>query len=106
MSVRPRPGRPSARETLIAALAARGGQGCEVRAVETRSWASATFAGARHRLEVRLPSAAAVDAFEAGLGEAEFSLRGHLLADIAVAGRREVGAGMMLEVEALTIEES
>jgi hypothetical protein len=77
-----------------------------VRAVETRSWASATFAGARHRLEVKLPSAAAVEAFEAGLGEAEFSLRGHLLADIAVAGRGGTASGLLLDIEALTIEES
>jgi len=104
--VRVRPARPSAREALIAAMAARGGRSCDVRALPSRSWASATFAGAKHRLEIRLPDAAAVTAFEDGLSEAQFSLRGHLLADIAIAERRTTGSGTVLEVEALTIEES
>jgi hypothetical protein len=102
--MRVRPARASAREALIAAMAARGGQGSDVRALPSQNWASATFAGARHRLEIRLPTAAAAAAFEAGLREAQFSLRGHLLADIVVAGRR--AAGTLLELEALTIEES
>ena len=104
--MRVRPARPSAREALIAAMAARGGRNCDVRALPSRSWASATFAGAKHRLEIRLPDMAAVTAFEDGLTEAQFSLHGHLLADIAVADRRAVGNGAVLEVEALTIEES
>ncbi|MDO6416355.1 hypothetical protein Q4F19_18360 [Sphingomonas sp. BIUV-7] len=101
-----RSGRPGAREELIAALAARGGEESDVRALPSRNWASATFSGARHRLEICLPSAAAVAAFEDGLADAQFALRGHLVADIVVAGRRAAGAGTLLEIEALTIEES
>lgn len=100
-----RPPRPSAREALIAALAARGGTDALVRPKPSRSWASATFAGARHEMEIRLPARSA-DAFEQGLKEAQFSLRGHLLADIAIAGRRTEGEAVVLDVEALTIEES
>ncbi|PZU10922.1 MAG: hypothetical protein DI605_04710 [Sphingomonas sp.] len=101
-----RPRRPAAREMLIAALAARAGPAAQVRALPSQSWASATFAGERHRLEIGLPDAGAADVFQAGLADAEFSLRGHLLADIAIAGRRAVPAGLLIEVEALTIEES
>lgn len=97
--------RGNARDALAEALAARGGEGVVVSASRSRSWASATFEGARHQLEVRLP-ADAVAAFEQGLREAEFSLRGHLLADIAIAGRKAVDGDVLLEVEALTIEES
>ncbi|QJU58022.1 hypothetical protein HL653_09625 [Sphingomonas sp. AP4-R1] len=97
--------RGNARDALVEALAARGGDGAVVRARPSHDWASATFAGARHRLEIRLPAEAA-DAFARGLGEAEFSLRGHLLADIAIVDRGAADGEVLLEVEALTIEES
>lgn len=95
----------SVRDGLVAAMAARGGAEARVTGVRSRPWASATFAGARHRLEIRLP-AGQVPAFVEGLSEAEFGLRGHLVADIAVTGRRVGGDETVLEVEALTIEES
>jgi hypothetical protein len=105
MSGRGRRGRGSARDLLVAAMEVRGGEGASVTAQPSQNWASATFAGARHRLEIRLPARSAA-AFEEGLAEAEFSLRGHLLADIAISARKAAGEEMLLELEALTIEES
>lgn len=81
--------------------------------VVSRSWASATFAGARHKLCLRLDgegAGAAADAFVAGLAAAEFELRGHILADIAlVSDERLVGTSgeplVRLRIEALTVED-
>jgi hypothetical protein len=105
MSMRGRRDRGSARDALVAALEARGGEGAAVSARPSQSWASATFAGARHRLEIRMPARSAA-AFEEGLGEAQFALRGHLLADITISARQAIGEDVLLELEALTIEES
>jgi hypothetical protein len=106
MSMALRPRRGNARETLIAALAARGGPGTDVMRTTSHSWASVTFEGARHQIALRLAGRAQADAFELDLVESEFALRGHLLADIRVSSRRIEGERVVLEIEALTIEES
>lgn len=82
---------------------------CEMEEIASRSWASVTFAGARHRLRLRLEgerSGDSADAFLAGLAEREFVLRGHILADILLLcdDRRE-GGTIRLTLEALTVEE-
>ena len=73
-------------------------------------WASITFAGERHRLTLSLPgpgAQAAVDAFLDGLGEREFALRGHLLADIEAIGvARDADGQIRLTLEALTVEDA
>lgn len=73
-------------------------------------WASVTFSGARHRIRFSLEgegAAAAADAFLAGLAEAEFDLREHILADVAVVGEERSAAGdrVVLTLEALTVED-
>jgi hypothetical protein len=78
-------------------------------ALTSRPWASVTFSGERHRLTLCLRgpgAAAAADAFLAGLGERDFGLRGHILADIAAVGdMREDGEdSVRLTLEALTVE--
>lgn len=76
--------------------------------VSSHAWASATFTGARHELAFRLdgPDAdAAADAFLADLDEAEFVLRGHILADINLVSRAGVAPGAVrIAIEALTVE--
>lgn len=52
-----------------------------------KAWASVTFAGARHRLELEFEGPRAIDAgerFIADLPEHEFALPGQLVADAAV----------------------
>jgi hypothetical protein len=76
----------------------------------SRSWASLTFTGARHRLAFTLEGTgadAAANAFLGNLGEADFALRGHILADIAVVGdeRAPLGDRVKLQLEALTVED-
>lgn len=75
----------------------------------SRSWASATFAGARHEITFRIEgdgAGAAADAFLANLSAAEFSLRGHIMADIVLVAveRRAAGDAATICLEALTVE--
>ena len=76
----------------------------------SRPWASITFSGERHRLTLCLPgpgAAAAADTFLDGLGERDFALRGHILADIEATGvQRDADGQVRLTLEALTVEES
>lgn len=76
----------------------------------SRPWASVTFSGARHKLAFSLVgegAAAAADAFAAGLGEADFALDGHILADVALVGEERSASGdlVRLSLEALTVED-
>ena len=82
-----------------------------IEAISSRDWASVTFSGARHEVILRLEgnsAAAAADLFLDGLAERDFSLRGHILADLALVcdERFDDGALVRLRVEALTVEET
>lgn len=69
------------------------GPAAEAGLCHEREWASATFAGARHSLEFRLPLSgpdAAMPAALAGLPDHEFSLPGDIVADCSVALRPRV----------------
>lgn len=74
----------------------------------SRNWASATFAGVRHELMLRLDgdgASAVADLLLDGIEEREFDLRGHYLADIALVAREDVAGGAVrIRLEALTIE--
>ena len=77
----------------------------------SRNWASVTFSGARHTVAFSLEgegAGAAADAFIGGMAEAEFDLRGHIVADITLAGdeRSAEGHRVDLRIEALTVEDN
>ena len=57
-----------------------------VEETETQAWASATFNGQRHRLELRFTGGDArdVDRMVRALGMAELVVPGHIVADIAL----------------------
>lgn len=81
-----------------------------VEEISSRSWASITFTGARHRIVLRLDGAGANEAadrlFE-NLKVAEFELRGHVVADIGVVAREIApNDGVRLTIEALTVEDA
>ena len=79
-----------------------------VEEVRSRSWASVTFSGARHELAFRLEGDGAEDAaarFVAGLEAAEFPLRGHIVADIALVREERRAGCARLRIEALTVED-
>ena len=83
------------------------GAGCALEIVESDwvRWASATFVGARHTMRWTALPSAALDAWLAGVPEADIVLRGHLLADVTVAAVRRSAAEVTVEMEALTLEE-
>lgn len=70
-----------------------------------RSWASATFSGARHWLVLSLPAGAGAGAWLAALPEAEFAIRGHLVADIVVVAVEPHMGATLVTLEALTVED-
>jgi hypothetical protein len=78
--------------------------------IRSRSWASLTFTGARHEIALRLEGEGAdeaADRFCANLGAAEFDLKGHLLADIALVKREAAReGGVRIRLEALTVEDA
>ena len=84
--------------------------GMVVEEIRSRSWASATFSGARHELTFRMAgegAAAAADRFILHLRAAEFDLRGHIMADIALVSdeRHDEEDLIRISLEALTVED-
>ena len=76
--------------------------------IKSRSWASATFVGARHELTFRLcgdGAEAAAERFAATLDVTEFQLRGHIVADISLVSKETCDGGVRLRLEALTVED-
>ena len=79
--------------------------------IKSRSWASATFTGARHELSFRIEGAGALGAADDFLGNLEareFTLRGHIMADIALVSeeRRDGEDCVRISIEALTVEDA
>jgi hypothetical protein len=78
-----------------------------VEEVRSRNWTSATFVGARHELRLLLRdqgTQAAADRLSESLDVREFTLRGHILADISLVASEAVEDGVRLRLEALTVE--
>ncbi len=94
-----------AQTLLLRALRSGGPAAPPLRVAHSEAWASATFAGARHRLTFAPTDAQRADAFADAIGEREFSLPGHLVADIAIATRTASADGVALTIEALTVED-
>ena len=101
--------RADAHRLLVRALQARAGAGATIGASRSEAWASATFRGARHAINLHLAGEEAT-ARGAQLAEAldgiEFDLPGHLVADIHVRSRIADADGVTLEIEALTVEDA
>jgi hypothetical protein len=102
---------------LLAQLIQRAGRHAVIAHSSSRPWASATFVGAQHRIimqfsgapEDRADIAACADAFAHALTDAEFSIPGHIVADLAVDERIDDGQGdgpsIGFVLTALTIED-
>jgi len=99
-----------AASALLRAISAQfAGLDIGVEEIRSRSWASVTFTGARHEAAIRIEgqgAKAAADRFLDGLGDAEFNLKQHILADIALISdeRRDDEDAVLLQLEALTVE--
>ncbi|MFN3387557.1 MAG: hypothetical protein ACK40O_01395 [Allosphingosinicella sp.] len=95
---------------LLAAIRRRAGDAARfvMEEIRSRRWASVTFRGARHEFAFRLEGAASGDAAErflAGLEAADFTLPGHILADIALVAQERRPGSVLIRLEALTVEE-
>jgi len=76
--------------------------------VRSTDWQSLTFTGERHQIALRVTGPDSADIVErmcAGLADAEFSIAGLLVADIAVVGtaQRTPDGATELTIEALTL---
>ncbi len=103
--------RSAAAAGLLRALTARAGVPRDrILLTDARSvdWQSLTFIGERHELGLRIAGPDARDAvarMTAGLPDAEFSIPGHVVADVALAGEPDFApdGSAALTIEALTI---
>jgi hypothetical protein len=85
-----------------------GFDGFSLDEIQSRSWASATFTGARHQLAFRLEgkgAGAAAERFLGRLEATEFELRGHILADISLISEERRPGCAEIRLEALTVED-
>ena len=103
---------PAAAGLLRALLSRAGIDRNRIMLSEFRStdWRSLTFSGERHRIDLRIPgpgAAAIADVLTRDLGEAEFTIPGHVVADIAVDGPmlEHADGAVGIRIEALTVEE-
>lgn len=77
---------------------------------QSRDWQSLTFIGERHEIELRVPGPDATDLvgrLVVGLADAEFSVPGHIVADIGLE-RPPIAnqdGSISLHLEALTVVE-
>lgn len=72
---------------------------------DSTKWASVSFTGARHRITVRAMTSSGLDDWLNELPDIEFSLRGHILADLAVESVRRENEAVTVVIEALTVVE-
>jgi hypothetical protein len=107
----PRGPRRRTSERLREELQALAGGHALIRAHSEKSWASVTFAGTRHRLDLAFEGADAVEAAEifiACLPEHEFALPRQLVADAAVTSvDHRIGPDprMAVRIELLLLDE-
>jgi hypothetical protein len=103
----------SAASNLLRALIARGGTPRDrilLTEMQSTDWQSLTLTGERHIFGLRVSaphSEAVVERMCAGLEDAEFSIPGLIVADIALLDGpvRERDGSTRITIEALTIEE-
>jgi hypothetical protein len=97
---------------LLRELVRRGGVDRDrILLTEFRStdWQSLTFIGEQHRIRLRIPAPGAADIAARlvnGLDDSEFSIPGHVVADIALADEPQLreDESIALTIEALTVE--
>ena len=93
---------------LLDQLAARAGRQATIERSVSRPWASALFEGRRSLIQLRLSGegvARRADLFAQGLGEAEWTLPGHFVADISIDARTDTDESVLFDLAALTIRD-
>lgn len=103
----------NAASALMRALIARAGVPRDrilLTEVQSADWQSLTFSGERHHIALRVTgsdSATAVSRMCEGLEDAEFSIPGIIVADIAIVGQPKRGLDLStaIAIEALTVSD-
>ena len=103
---------PAAAGLLRSILRRAGVERDRILLTEFRStdWQSLTFIGEQHKMRLRIPGPGAAETASRmidGIEEAELSIPGHVVADVALDGepeRRDDGS-ILISIEALTVEE-
>jgi hypothetical protein len=93
---------------LLAQIVERAGAPCRVLRAASRPWASALFEGRRHVVDLLIEGADAASRrahFAEGLGEAQWTLSGHFVADILIDATQTCEEGEKLSLSALSIED-
>lgn len=93
---------------LLAQIVRRAGEPATIMRATSRPWASALFQGRRHDMMLHLGGPDPTERrirFAAGLGEAEWMLEGHFVADITLDETGVDADGVWLNLSALTIED-
>jgi hypothetical protein len=103
---------PAAASLLRCVLRRAGVERDRILLTEFRStdWQSLTFIGEQHKIRLRIPAPGASDVASRlvnGLSSDEFSIPGHFVAEIALAGEpeQEADGSITVLIEALTVEE-
>ncbi len=107
-----RPSMSSAATLLLRSLMARTGFDHDrifVGRFHSVDWQSLTFAGERHEISLRIPgpdASGAMALLRDGLADAEWQLKGHVVADIVIVAETIADDGSILvEIEALTLSD-
>jgi hypothetical protein len=96
------PRRGDAHRLLLRALRT-GWPALEIVESSSEPWASVTFSGKRHRMTCRTTEVPAD--LDTQLGDAEFRLPGHIVADIGIETNVADDAGWTIVIGALTVED-
>jgi hypothetical protein len=91
------------RRLILAADAA--GHRLSIDGAESVPWASATFTGARHRMQLVGALSPSLLQWLEALPEADLPVRGHLVADLALLSAASKGDVLRATIEILTVEE-
>lgn len=81
----------------------------EIRDQRSAPWRSVLFNGAHHRIGLRLSGdhvKEALGALEAEIGDVDFAISGHIVADLKIVKVDHVDRAAIVTIDALTIEES
>ncbi len=100
---------PDAGTLLVRALrgqAATAGAVVAVRSIASTPWASATFTGRRQRIALDAQSGDTARRWIDGLPEAEWDIRGHLVADVLIDSVCVETEVTTLSMSILTIEDN
>ncbi|PKP91515.1 MAG: hypothetical protein CVT77_11935 [Alphaproteobacteria bacterium HGW-Alphaproteobacteria-16] len=92
-------------ERALVRMAKRAGIDAAIAATDWTRWASATFTGGRHEIRLAAPSSPALSRWVAALEEAEFTLPGHLVADLVVRSARAAPGVSSYALEIVTVED-